>query len=64
MIVAIELTLAFNSISGVYTMKSTGQLIPFVIGVGGLWTVLNDLMTDYYKVSGDTAVPFIYISWS
>lgn len=50
MIVAVELTLAFNSITGVYTIKSTGQLIPFIVGLGGFWTTVNDLMTDYYKV--------------
>lgn len=43
MIIAIELTLAFNSISGVYEIKSTGQLIPFIIGVCGLWSTINDL---------------------
>ncbi|KAH8802463.1 hypothetical protein F5884DRAFT_802110 [Xylogone sp. PMI_703] len=49
MIIAVELTIAFNSISGVYTIKSTGQLIPFVIGVGGIWSTINDLLADYYK---------------
>ncbi|KAF7502465.1 hypothetical protein GJ744_005793 [Endocarpon pusillum] len=49
MIVTIELTLAFNSITGVYTIKSTGQLIPFIVGLGGIWTTVNDLVIDYYK---------------
>ena len=33
---AIELTLAWNSVSGIYVLGSTGQLIPFVVGVLGL----------------------------
>lgn len=35
-VLAIELTLYWNSISGVYDINSTGQLIPFVIGLLGL----------------------------
>jgi hypothetical protein len=33
---AIELTLAWNNVSGIYVLGSTGQLIPFVVGVLGL----------------------------
>ena len=50
MIIAIELTLTFNSISGIYTIESTGQLIPFIIGVGGLWKTVNDLLAEHLKV--------------
>ena len=32
-VVAIELTLAWNNIHDVYDLASTGQLIPFVIGI-------------------------------
>jgi hypothetical protein len=39
-VVGIELTLHWNSISGVYTINSTGQLIPFVIGLLGLLKIL------------------------
>jgi hypothetical protein len=34
--IAIELTLAWNGVSGIYVLGSTGQLIPFVVGVLGL----------------------------
>ena len=34
--ISIELTIAWNEISGVYILGSTGQLIPFVVGVLGL----------------------------
>jgi hypothetical protein len=50
MIVSIELTLVFNSITGVYDLKSTGQLIPFIVALGGLWAALNDLFNEYWKV--------------
>ena len=33
---AIELTLGWNAVTGVYVLGSTGQLIPFVVGVLGL----------------------------
>ena len=35
-IIAVELLIVWNSINGVDTVLSTGQLIPFVIGIGGL----------------------------
>lgn len=33
---AIELTLAWNNVTGIYVLGSTGQLIPFVVGMLGL----------------------------
>ena len=46
-VLGIELTLYWNSISGVYTIKSTGQLIPFVIGLTGLlkigWNAVEEV---------------------
>ena len=35
-ILAVELMLVWNNIEGIYTISSTGQLIPFIIGVVGL----------------------------
>ena len=35
-ILGIELTLLWNSVSGVYAVDSTGQLIPLVIGSASL----------------------------
>ena len=35
-IIAVELVISWNNIQGVNTILSTGQLIPFVIGIGGL----------------------------
>jgi hypothetical protein len=46
-ILAIELMLKWNSVSNVYTLKSIGQLIPFVIGVAGLLKVLYDVRKKY-----------------
>ena len=48
-IIAVELTLSFNSISDVYTIESTGQLIPFVIGIVGLGKTLNSITIDAIK---------------
>lgn len=45
-ILAVELTLKWNDITDVNTIKSTGQLIPFVIGVAGLAKVLYDVYTE------------------
>lgn len=32
-VIAIEVTLHWNSVSGIYDIATTGQLIPFIIGV-------------------------------
>ena len=46
-ILATELTLKWNKVSGVYTMNSTGQLFPFVIGVAGFLKVFYDTQGKY-----------------
>ena len=40
LIVQVELTLAWNNISGLQSITTVGQLIPFILGVGGLIKVL------------------------
>lgn len=32
-VIAIEITLHWNSVSGIYDIATTGQLIPFIIGI-------------------------------
>ncbi|KAL6716375.1 hypothetical protein ACLMJK_005941 [Lecanora helva] len=48
-ILTVELTLAYNSISGVYKIDSTGQLIPFTIGVIGLGKTINSMIINIIK---------------
>lgn len=48
-IITVELTLLYNSISGIYTIRSTGQLIPFIIGVAGLGKTMHELLIDSIK---------------
>lgn len=40
LIVQVELTIAWNNITGLQSITTVGQLIPFIIGVGGLMKVL------------------------
>lgn len=40
LIVQVELTIVWNNISGLKSLRSLGQLIPFILGVGGLVQVL------------------------
>jgi hypothetical protein len=47
-ILAIELTLLWNNIGGVYSISSTGQLIAFIVG-------LVPLITTIYGVLKETA---------
>ena len=42
-IIAVELTLVYNSISGVYVIESTGQLISFIIGVVSVEKTTNSI---------------------
>jgi hypothetical protein len=41
-VIGIEMTLYWNSIRDVYTINTTGQLIPFVIGLVGLAKVIYE----------------------
>lgn len=40
-VIAVELTLRWNAVANVYDVASTGQLIPFVIGLLGLLRALH-----------------------
>jgi hypothetical protein len=63
-VVAIELTLVWNHVSGVYSLTSTGQLIPFVIGLVGLLRLIHGLtversdihVTNIFMVSSECCV--------
>jgi hypothetical protein len=44
-----ELTIKDNRISGVYTIKTTGQLIPFIIGLTSFIGALRDLLLRYLQ---------------
>lgn len=56
-ILFIEMTLRWNSITEVYQIKSTGQLIPFIVGLGTLAKCLNDLWTTHLSKSFVSAFP-------
>ncbi|KAI9854684.1 MAG: hypothetical protein M1824_006636 [Vezdaea acicularis] len=50
-ILAMELTIIWNGITGVYVLNTTGQLIPFVIGLGGLLKTLYEIFSEWYRGS-------------
>jgi hypothetical protein len=58
-ILAVELTLWFNSITGVYTLNSTSQLIPFLFGITQLIFVLYKLRDrrEFEKIWYDQQEP-------
>lgn len=47
LIVFIEKTIVVNNIQGAYTIKSTGQLIPFIIGVASMLGTIKDISLDW-----------------
>lgn len=50
-ILSVELTLRWNSVYGLQGLGTVGQLIPFIIGVGGLLKVMNSgLKKWWYRV--------------
>ena len=51
-IITVELTLMYNSISSVYTIRSTGQLIPFITGVAGFGKTMHELFIASIKKVG------------
>lgn len=50
-VLAIEMTLAWNCVSGVTSLNSGGQLIPLVIGVGGLAQVVWGIGWESVSIS-------------
>jgi hypothetical protein len=46
-VASIELLIRYNNITGVHTLLSTGQIIPFIIGIASLWRVCWQIMTDF-----------------
>ena len=48
-VITIELTLKFNHASGIYDIDSTGQLIPFIIGIASMSKKLNALWVVLIK---------------
>ena len=48
-ILAIELIIYWNSISNVYNIRATGQIIPFIIGAGGLCKVVFTIFVQMFN---------------
>lgn len=48
-VVFVELTLTANSISGVYSLRTTGQLIPFIIGITSLAAAMREIALRYVR---------------
>lgn len=46
-ILAVELTLAWNHVRGVYDVSSTGQLIPLFIGLVGLVRAVLSALVEH-----------------
>ncbi len=53
-ILAVELTLAWNSVPNVYEIGSTGQLIPFIIGSVGFLRAIHLALLGLFEDVGDT----------
>ncbi|KAJ6016260.1 hypothetical protein N7540_010851 [Penicillium herquei] len=49
LVVAVELALFWNEVEGVYSLGSTGQVFPLVVGVAGLSRLLWKVGYDYFK---------------
>ena len=45
-VLAVELSLRWNSVIGIYDIGSTGQLIPFIIGLLGLLRVIHVIVRN------------------
>lgn len=54
LIVFIEKTIEQNHIRGAYTIRSTGQLIPFIIGVVSMLAIVKDILLEWLH---DVSVP-------
>lgn len=65
-IISVELTLAWNNINGVYHIRSTGQLIPFTIGLARLLGLFYDLLlslNDREICQTEAVSPLVVSTW-
>jgi len=60
---AVELTLAWNNVTGVYILGSTGQLIPFVVGVLGLLRNFHLIIVRRSEQVSEKKEPEIKVEW-
>ena len=51
-IAAIEFTLVWNNMQDIYNVSSTGQLIPFIVGLAGLLKTLFSLLLIVWNKEG------------
>jgi hypothetical protein len=58
-IIAVELCLIWNQVTLVYTLNSTGQLIPLIIGVVGLLRLIQGLSVNKSHL---TAIEILMVS--
>ncbi|KAL8678312.1 MAG: hypothetical protein Q9186_005332 [Xanthomendoza sp. 1 TL-2023] len=54
-VLSVELTPRFNRINGVYDVRSTGQLIPFVIGLVRLVSLCHGIVVGYFNTRSQQA---------
>ena len=47
---SVELTLAWNSVTNIYSIAATGQLIPFIAGMLGFLRNLHLVIVDMHKI--------------
>ena len=59
-VLAIELTLTWNDTQGIYNISSTGQLIPFIVGLAGLLKTLFALFLVVWKKARNL---FMLVFW-
>jgi hypothetical protein len=60
---AVELTIAWNNVTGVYVLGSTGQLIPFVVGVLGLLRNIHLIIVRRSEQVSEKKEPEIKVEW-
>ena len=62
-VLAVEFSLRWNSVTGIYDIGSTGQLIPFIIGLLGLLRVIHiTIRTTDEDVSALSEVDFTQVT--
>ena len=49
-VLAVELTLSWNSVGSVYSLSSTGQLIPFITGLLGLVRSVHLVVMEFLEL--------------
>lgn len=61
-IAAIELIIRWDDITNSYNIRSTGQVLPLILGAAGLWKIVFEIVLSRYE-DGPVSILEVLVEW-